>query len=257
MPKLFIGTSGWNYPHWQGIFYPQDLSQRKWLEYYAKFFNCVELNVTFYRLVQRKTFQNWHKRTPKDFYFVAKGSRFITHMKKLKGIREPLNLFIENILELKEKLAAVLWQFPPSFKKDLLLLEPFLKLLKKTDIRQAFEFRNATWFDKGTFVLLKKYNACLCIAHSGRFPYIKEVTSDFLYLRFHGGKELYSSNYSDKELKDWVKFTGPYKKDKGIFAFFNNDAYGYAVKNAGRFRELLKKMLLDGCGGARTDQAVL
>jgi uncharacterized protein YecE (DUF72 family) len=241
MPKLFIGTSGWNYPHWRSIFYPQDLSQGKWLEYYAKFFNCVELNVTFYRLLQKKTFQNWYRRTPKDFYFVTKGSRFITHMKKLQEIREPLNLFMENIQQLKQKLAAVLWQFPPSFQKDLLRLRAFLKLLRKTDIRQAFEFRNASWFDQGTFALLREYNVCLCIAHSAHFPYIKEVTSDFLYLRFHGGESLYSSNYSDKELKDWVKFTRPYKKNKDIFAFFNNDAYGYAVNNTKRFRELLKK----------------
>jgi len=114
MPKLFIGTSGWNYPHWRGIFYPKYSSQSKWLEYYTKFFNCVELNVTFYRLIPRKTFQNWHNRTPEDFYFVAKGPRFITYMKKLKGIQEPLNLFTENVRGLKEKLAAVL---KSSFKE--------------------------------------------------------------------------------------------------------------------------------------------
>ena len=120
MYRLFIGTSGWNYPHWSGgVFYPPGLSQNKWLQYYTDFFNSVELNVTFYRLVQKKTFQNWHKRTPKDFYFVAKGSRFITHIKKLKAVKEPLSLFIESAINLKEKLAAILWQLPPSLKKDL------------------------------------------------------------------------------------------------------------------------------------------
>lgn len=117
MPKIFVGTSGWNYPHWaNGVFYPAGLSQSKWLEYYAKHFNSVELNVTFYRLVQKKTFQNWYKRTPKNFYFVAKGSRFITHMKKLRAAKEPLNLFMDNVSELKEKLAAVLWQLPPALR---------------------------------------------------------------------------------------------------------------------------------------------
>jgi len=252
MSRLYIGTSGWNYPHWaKGVFYPEGLSQKIWLEYYSRFFNCVELNVTFYRLVQKKTFQNWHKRTPKDFYFVAKGSRFITHIKKLKAAKEPLSLFIDNVIELKEKLAAVLWQLPPSYKMDLKRLESFLKLLDKHNIRQAFEFRHETWFNNEVYSLLKKYNACLAIAHSARFPCpvtnrvcngacVKEITADFLYLRFHGPGSVYSSNYSDAELKEWADFAKEYQRND-IFAFFNNDAYGYAIKNALRFRELIEK----------------
>lgn len=241
MSRLFIGTSGWNYPHWaEGVFYPQGLRQNKWLEYYTKFFNSVELNVTFYRLVQKKTFQNWYKRTPKKFYFVAKGSRFITHIKKLKATKESLGLFIDNVIELKKKLAAILWQLPPSFKKDLKHLELFLKLFKNLKIRQVFEFRNETWFAQEVYALLKEYNACLCIAHSSRFPCVKEVTADFLYLRFHGQDSLYSSNYSDRELKEWANFAKKFQ-NKDIFAFFNNDAYGYAVKNALKFRKLLEK----------------
>jgi uncharacterized protein YecE (DUF72 family) len=236
---IYVGTSGWNYPHWKEVFYPQGLPQAKWLQHYVKFFNCVELNVTFYRLVKKETFQNWRKRTPDDFYFVAKGSRFITHIKKIKDIKQPLDLFIDNASGLKDKLASVLWQLPPSFKKDIKRLESFFKLLKKTDIRHSFEFRNDTWFDKEVYQLFKEYNFCLCIAHSPRFPCHKVVTADFLYLRFHGGKSLYSSNYSDKELKDWARFAREFKRNKDIFTFFNNDARGYAVKNALRFRELL------------------
>lgn len=240
MSKLFVGTSGWNYPHWQGIFYPPDLNQSNWLQHYTQFFNCVELNVTFYRLVQKKTFQNWYKRTPQNFYFVAKGSRFITHIKKIMGIEESLKLFIDNVVGLKGKLAAILWQLPPSFIKDLKRLESLLKLLQNSNIRQVFEFRNESWFDKEVYALLKEYNACLCIAHSNRFPYVKVITADFLYLRFHGAQSLYASNYSDKELKEWANFARDFK-DKDIFTFFNNDAYGYAIKNALKFRELLEK----------------
>jgi uncharacterized protein YecE (DUF72 family) len=250
MSKLFIGTSGWNYPHWAGgVFYPEGLSQDKWLRYYTNNFNAVELNVTFYRLVQKKTFQNWYKHTRKDFYFVVKGSRFITHILRLNRIKSSLNLFIDNVVELKEKLAAVLWQFPPSFKQDLKRLESFLKLLTKTKIRQVFEFRNESWFKQDSYSLLKNHNACLCIAHSSRFPCIKEVTADFFYLRFHGGGSLYSSNYTDKELKEWANFAKNLSvkvrdassgKNKDVFAFFNNDAKGFAVKNAMRFREFLK-----------------
>lgn len=247
MSDIYIGTSGWSYLHWRGPFYPKGLSQSKWFEHYAKFFNSVELNVTFYRLVQKKVFENWFKRTPQNFSFVAKGSRFITHIKRLKDCKAPLNLFITNVRGLSDKLIVILWQLPPNFKKNLKTLESFLELVKKTGIRQAFEFRNDSWFDKDVYALLKKYNACLCIAHSGRFPCVKEITSDFLYLRFHGGSSLYSSNYSDRELKDWAEFANKFSArggsacgGKDILSFFNNDAYGYAVKNALKFRELLE-----------------
>jgi len=241
MSRLFVGTSGWNYPHWaDGVFYPEGLTQTKWLEYYTRFFNCVELNVTFYRSIRRKVFENWNKRTPENFSLVAKGPRFITHVKKLKIEKKSLDLFMDSCTGLKEKLAAILWQLPPAYKKDLVRLTAFLKLLKKTKIRQVFEFRNETWFDGNVYALLKEHNACLCIAHSGRFPCIKEVTADFLYLRFHGsGSVLYSDNYSDRELKAWADFAKTFKR-KDIFAFFNNDACGYAVRNALKFRKLLE-----------------
>jgi uncharacterized protein YecE (DUF72 family) len=241
MSRLFIGTSGWSYPHWaDGVFYPEGLSQGKWLEHYTKFFNCVELNVTFYRSVKRKVFENWNKRTPKNFSFVSKGPRFITHTKKLKVEKKSLDFFMDSCTGLKEKLSAVLWQLPPAFKVDLKRLEAFLKALKKTKVRQAFEFRHESWFHKDAYCLLKEYNACLCIAHSGSFPCVKEITADFIYLRFHGACSLYSSDYSDKELKEWASFAKKFK-NKDIFAFFNNDAYGYAVTNALKFRELLER----------------
>lgn len=236
---IYVGTSGWNYRHWRGNFYPLGLAQSKWLEHYATFFDSVELNVTFYRLVKKETFQNWRKATPPKFYFAAKGSRFITHIKRLKETKEPLDLFVDNARGLGKKLAVVLWQLPPSFKKDIPRLERFLKLLAKTRLRHSFELRNETWFDRDTCRLFAKYNICLCIANSPGFSFSKVITADFLYLRFHGSKQLYGSNYSDKELKEWAKFAREYKKDKDIFAFFNNDAQGYAVKNALRFRELL------------------
>ena len=243
MLKTYIGTSGYNYSHWSnGVFYPEGLTQNKWLEYYCQFFNSVELNVSFYRLPSKKTFQNWYKRTPKDFYFVVKGSRFITHVKKLKDCKEPLKMFLENASGLKERLVCILWQLPPGLKKDLKRLEDFLKLLKKSvnNIRQAIEFRNKSWFDRENYDLLKRYNTCLCFAHSDRWPCVKEITSDFLYLRFHGGEILYGSNYSESQLKEWADFALSTTINR-IFAFFNNDAHGFAVKNALKLKELLKE----------------
>ncbi|MBU1871860.1 MAG: DUF72 domain-containing protein [Candidatus Omnitrophica bacterium] len=236
---VFVGTSGWNYSHWKKVFYPDGLPQREWLEYYLRFFSCVELNVTFYRLVKQATFKNWYGRTPKNFCFAVKGSRFITHIKRLKDTKEALDLFVKNATGLKEKLALILWQLPPGFKKDINRLTIFLNLLKKTKLRHCFEFRNESWFNEEVYRLLEEYNFSLCIAHSARFPCEKVVTADYLYLRFHGGDSLYSSNYSDKELKAWAKFARQFKKEKDIFVFFNNDSQGFAVKNALRFKELL------------------
>ena len=205
-----------------------------------QFFNTVELNVTFYRLVQDRTFHNWYAKTPKNFRFGVKGSRFITHIKRLKNIEDSLTLFINKAACLKDKLASVLWQLPPSYKKDLKRLEIFLRLLDKTGLRQVFEFRNESWFDEEVYALLRKYNACLCIAHSaGRFPCIKVTTADFVYLRFHGASDaLYSSDYSDRELKVWADFVRIHKR-RDILVFFNNDSSGFAVKNALRFKDML------------------
>ncbi len=246
MSKLYIGTSGYSYPHWTGIFYPEKLSQSKWLEFYAKHFDTVELNVTFYRLPQEKVFENWFKRTPKDFLFVIKGSRFITHVKKLKNCREPLDLLILRTKLLKEKLGIILWQLPPSlrFEEGDRRLEEFLKLFRvqSPKLRASFEFRHQSWFRKEVYDLLKKYNCALCIADSTSFPKEEVITADFVYIRFHGGAELYGSNYSDKELKKWAgKIKKWQKQGLDIYCYFNNDAYGYAIKNAKTLREMVKK----------------
>ncbi|MFH0877149.1 MAG: DUF72 domain-containing protein [Candidatus Omnitrophota bacterium] len=245
MARLWVGTSGWNYAHWaNGVFYPQGLKSAEWLKYYAKFFNAVELNVTFYRQVQKKTFEHWRRVTPRNFCFVVKGSRFITHIKRLKDVKGSLEMFFDSVGALKAKCGAVLWQLPPGFKKDSHRLEGFLKLLQKKKIPQVFEFRHATWFQEDVVALLKSYRACLCIAHSDRFPCEKMVTANFLYLRFHGPGGLYGSRYTSAQLKSWVRFAREFKK-KNIFVFFNNDACGHAVENALAFEKLMRPQLME------------
>jgi uncharacterized protein YecE (DUF72 family) len=241
-----IGTSGYSYSHWQEIFYPEDVKQSKWLEFYGQHFNTVELNVTFYRLPQEAAFKGWYRRTPRDFLFVVKGSRFITHVKKLKECEEPLGLLFSRCKLFREKLGAILWQLPPSLKADTKKLENFLEQIKiqtqnsDSKLRLAFEFRHQSWFTKEIYDLLKKYNVALCIADSPKWPLSEEVTADFIYLRFHGGKELYGSNYSDNELKKWAEKIKKWRKaGLDIYCYFNNDAYGYAVSNAKKLRELL------------------
>jgi hypothetical protein len=152
-----IGTSGYNYPHWwHGIFYPTDLPQRKWLEFYSDFFDSVELNVSFYRLPKKEVFKSWYKRTPSHFSFAVKGSRFITHMKRLKDCREPLTLLLDHAAPLKEKLGVLLWQLPPRFTFQRERLEEFCVLLstlpRSKGLRHAFEFRDDSWFITGDMV---------------------------------------------------------------------------------------------------------
>ena len=245
--KSFIGTSGYNYQHWQeGVFYPAQWPKNKLLEYYCQYFNSVELNVTFYRLPNQSVFKGWHRKTPKNFKFVVKGSRFITHIKRLKDTKNSLGMFFENACNLKDKLICVLWQLPASMKFDLARLDNFIKGLKQNKIAKkilhSMEFRHESWFNNQTYEILEKNNVNLCIADSPRWPCEEIITSDFLYLRFHGGGVLYGSEYSEDELKQWSKKAKTWsKKVNLLFTFFNNDAYGFAVKNAKRFKELLKK----------------
>lgn len=252
MPNVYIGTSGYLYNHWYGVFYPEGLTKNEWLEYYTRFFDTVELNVTFYRLPQETAFKNWHKRTPKDFLFTIKGWRFITHIKKLGDIKEALGLFFARAKILKEKLATVLWQFPPNFKADPQKLENFCKLIKKYNVRQSFEFRDESWFCEDIYQILEKHNYALVICD---YPFelvtnkIKKTkrrlikvpeTADFIYLRRHGATALYSSNYSNNQLKEDADQIKKWLKEKrDVYVYFNNDAHGFAVKNA----QTLKKMV--------------
>ena len=238
--KIFIGTSGYSYKHWIDKFYPKDLPQKRWLEFYAQHFNSVELNVTFYRLPKESLFENWYKRTPSNFRFVIKGSRFITHIKRLQDCKEPLSLFMQRAANLKDKLSCILWQTPPSLSYDSKRIKDFVKYLKEwPQYLYSFEFRNKSWFNEELYDIFRENNINLCISDSPSYPYEEVFTSNFLYIRFHGGKKLYGSNYSSLELEDWKNKIDIWMKDKNtLFAFFNNDAYGFAIENALYFQKL-------------------
>lgn len=243
MPELKIGCSGFNYGGWKGNFYPPDLPQKKWLDFYCKIFNTVELNVTFYRLPLASTFSKWHNETPSDFVFSIKGSRFITHIKRLSDPQEPLEIFSERALNLKEKLRVVLWQFSPSFKINIERLKFFLKLLKKYPVKNTLEFRHESWITEEVIDLCRKHNISLCTADWPEFIDELPVTSDFVYTRRHGKGGSYATCYSKAELKKDAKKIKNYLKDnKDVFIYFNNDAYGYAPKNAKELMEMLKKL---------------
>ena len=233
MADLRIGCSGFLYDHWKGNFYPDDLPRNRWLQYYSKNFSTVELNVTFYRLPERETFAKWYLSTPEDFIFSLKGSRFITHVKKLKDCEEPIEAFFSRASVLKEKLGVVLWQFPPTFNLDLERFTEFLEALRPYNLRNTFEFRNKTWINKKIFALLEKENAALCMADHPDFLADLPVTSDFIYMRKHGKEGSYATSYSTELLKKDAKFIkGQLRNKRDIFVYFNNDASGYAPKNA-------------------------
>lgn len=240
MPELRIGCSGFNYWYWKGRFYPEDLPQSKWLQYYAKFFNTVELNVTFYRLPLSKTFERWYKETPEDFLFSLKGSRFITHVKRLIEPEEPLGLFFERAQVLGKKFEVALWQFSPGFKLDVERLHRFLELLKGYNIRNTLEFRHESWIIEEVIELCRKYNVSLCMADWPEFIDDLPITSDFVYIRRHGEGGSYSTCYSEEELKKDAKRIKKYLKEgKDVFIYFNNDYNAYAVKNAQQLKSMI------------------
>ncbi len=241
MSNLYIGCSGFSYSDWKENFYPPHLPQKKWLEYYCSVFKTVELNVTFYRLPLQSTFEKWHDETPSDFAFSLKGSRFITHIKRLVDTEEPLELFFERSSLLKEKLKVVLWQFSPGFKSDLTRLKKFLELLGNYPVRNTLEFRNESWITEKVIDLCAKYRVSLCMADHPEFLSELTVTSDFVYIRRHGVNGNYATSYPKTDLRKDAKRIADYiKAGKDVFIYFNNDFQGYAAGNAKELSEMLR-----------------
>ena len=241
MPEYYVGTSGWHYDDWRGLFYPQELAKSKWLEFYAQHFNTVELNNSFYRLPSEKAFDNWREASPAGFIFAVKVSRFITHIKRLKNVEEPLQNFLERADLLNNKLGPLLYQLPPNMKRDDERLKAFLITLP-VRYRHVFEFRHGSWFDDGVFNILRRYNAGWCVFDMPALTSPVVATADFAYIRFHGSTGLYWSNYSDKELSSWAKRIAKLGENlKAVYIYFNNDVAGYALSNAKTLVRLLEE----------------
>jgi uncharacterized protein YecE (DUF72 family) len=241
MGKVFIGTSGYTYPSWRGTFYPQDLAQRKWLSFYASQFETVEVNATFYRSFSKDTFQKWAQMTPKNFFFVIKGPRMITHLKRLNNLSTEVSEFLYQTDGLGGKLRIILWQFPASFSyndKTNETMRRFLTMLPKT-IQQAFEFRHLSWFTEEALDMFTASKTSLVINETLAFPTISRTIGDFTYIRFHGPTSLYASSYTDQQLSQWAKTTHGLKQYSDVYCYFNNDVSGFAIQNAIKLRELV------------------
>lgn len=237
--KNSIGTSGYYYPGWIGQFYPPDVKSSEFLDYYQNYFNTVELNSTFYHMPKKTTMKNLKRKLKEDFVVSLKMNRTITHIKRLQNIENELQIFFDSVSELGTYLGAILVQLPPSLKLNVALLNTFLELWPKR-YQYAIEFRHNSWLDESIFKLLKDYNVAFAVSHGDNYPFLKIETAAFSYIRLHGPKELYASSYSKSELKEWATYIKQIN-EKGLntFVYFNNDFYGYAVKNATSLQKLL------------------
>ncbi|MCF7668594.1 MAG: DUF72 domain-containing protein [Verrucomicrobia bacterium] len=238
--KLFVGTSGWAYRSWEGSFYPERLPKTRQFEFYSSRFGCVEINATFYRLPSQRMIDSWSSKAPEGFKFAVKGSRFITHIKRLKDVNEPLSEFIRRVKPLGSSLGPVLWQLPPSLKFDAQRLDAFLQLLPR-EFGQAVEFRDPSWLNDETFQILDRYNASCVTISSMAMPADYTVTGSFAYLRFHGLEGGFKHDYSEEELSPFAEFAREQLSgNRTVYAFFNNDAMGRAPKNAQKFIEMIE-----------------
>lgn len=242
-----IGTSGWNYQHWRGILYPPGLRSSQWLAHYANSFNTVELNTSFYRVPKAETFARWRDATPENFVFSVKVDRRITHYGKLEGVESLWRDFLARCGNLGGKLGCLLFQFPATFGPDVDRLKRFLGSVGP-ELRCAFEFRHAGWFCEDVYRVLQHCRQALCRASSPRWPDVDVATANFVYVRMHGGSALYSSCYTDDELKKCAAGLRPHlRAGRDVFVYFNNDAHGYAVENALMLRGLLRRRARRPC----------
>ena len=290
MADVRIGISGWRYTPWRGDFYPDGLVQRRELEFASRAVTSIEINGSFYSLQKPELYARWAAQTPDDFVFSVKGPRFVTHTKRLKDIHEPLaNFFASGFLGMRHKLGPILWQFPANFRYDHDLFDAFVRALPRDTeqavklardcsermkrpgyleaepgqrLRHAIEVRSETFVDEQFIDLLRKHNIALVVADTaGKWPYAEDLTSDFVYIRLHGDKVLYTSGYSDEALERWKtriatwsrgkqirepRLIGSHhdtpRKERDVFCYFDNDVKVRAPYDA---RRLLGKLGLD------------
>lgn len=238
--RIYIGTSGWSYPHWRGTFYPTELKAKDEFKYYQAHFDTVELNNSFYRLPTYENFLRWKMTSTRNFIFSVKANRFITHMKKLKDPEEPLERMLGNFKGLGKKLGPILFQFPPSWKKNVERFESFLSKLPKSR-RYVFEFREHSWYNNDIITLLRKHNCAFCIYELAGHVSPTIVTADFVYVRLHGPGDKYQGSYKRQALKKWAGLCKKWQvSGMDVYVYFDNDQFGYAAKNALRLKDLCR-----------------
>jgi uncharacterized protein YecE (DUF72 family) len=215
--KFYIGTSGYGYQEWKGLFYPEKISAKKMLSFYADKFSSVEINNTFYRMPTINVVESWANQVPANFVFAIKAPQIITHVKRLKNVSEEIKYFLTIVSDLGKKLGAILFQFPASFHQDIPLLEKFIEHIPPRMKSVAFDFRGKSWHNKETYVLLKKRNFCLCYEDTDQKP-LQEIvsTASWGYLR------LRRADYTKRALSSWAKKIRAQNWQK-VFVFFKHE----------------------------------
>ncbi|MDT4938058.1 MAG: hypothetical protein QOG80_1729 [Pseudonocardiales bacterium] len=267
-----VGISGWVYPPWRGVFYPKGLAHRRELEYASSQLRTIEINGSFYALQRPESYRTWREQTPENFVFSVKGGRFITHLKKLRDVDTPLaNLFASGVLALREKLGPILWQLPPTLGFDADRLADFFSRLPRSTgeaawlarrhderltgraltesdadrpLRHALEVRHKSFETPQFLEVLREHHIAIVVADTaGKWPQIREITTDFAYVRLHGADELYVSGYSDQTLDDWAATVHRFAEDgRDVFVYFDNDAKVHAPYNAICLAEKIEKL---------------
>lgn len=235
-----IGTSGFHYKHWVGSFYPAKTPPAKMLDYYARRFDTLELNNSFYRLPDISAFASWRDATPRDFVFAVKASRFITHNKKLKDPENALENLLPRAEHLGRKLGPLLFQLPPRWRVNIPRLETLLEVLPR-EHRYAFEFRELSWITPEVNRVLQRYNAAFCIYELAGYHSPLTISADFAYVRLHGpGAGKYQGSYSRAALRAWGRRVRSWAGNlKAVYVYFDNDQAGYAARNALALRNLV------------------
>ncbi len=248
--ELRIGTSGWTYRDWRGVLYEPGCPQRRWLERYAESFDTVELNASFYRLPSAEQFAAWKRRTPPGFAFAVKGSRLVTHVKRLVGVDDNVAMFFDHARALGRKGAVTLWQLPPKLERDVARLDAFLRLLPRGRTRrQAIEFRDRSWYVSDVYQRLERAGVALVLPDSAQSDAMTAPehrhTAAFTYVRLHCGRGR-SGGYTQPQLATWARRIRTWLRRRDVYVYFNNDRQGHAVHNALRLRELLKAPKIGG-----------
>ena len=233
-----IGTSGWVYKHWRGLYYPPDLRQSEWFGFYARQFETVEINNSFYRLPSEAAFDAWRAQALPGFLYSLKASRFLTHLKKLKDPEEPIRIFFERAGRLGPALGPVLYQLPPNWRADLPRFEHFLGALPRGYLH-AIEFRDPSWLVEEVFRLMEQFGVAHCIHDMPPLEVPERVTASQVYLRFHGDRD-HSGDYPTPVLEVWARRIIDWQaQGLDVYAYFNNDPGGNALRNASTLKGLL------------------
>ena len=240
--RVWIGTSGWNYDAWREAFY-QQRPKKEWLAFCADRFSAIEVNATFYRLQSVETFRRWDAETPPGFRFAIKANRYLTHNKKLNDPLPAVHIEHEHASGLGGKLAAVVWQLPPNLHRNLDRLEDFARALRSwRRVRHAIEFRHASWFEGEVAACLARHRIAVCQSDAADWPMWEAVTTDLVYVRLHGHQMTYASDYSEAKLRAWAaKLQRWLDEGRDVHVYFDNDAFGYAPRNALRLIALVSE----------------